>query len=83
MSGDQKESRTGRDPALAAFQTRLLNELDASDDAYAILQALQAAPESAEFAEFIGQMEPRMVEVAAELVKKWGIRGPVVEVDDR
>jgi hypothetical protein len=81
VSSDKTDSKVSSDAQLATFQARLLNELNASDDAIAILLALKGAPESAVFADFIAQMEPRMVEVAAELVKKWGIRGPVEELE--
>ena len=60
---------------LAAFQAELLELLDRDDNPTRILQQLQANPRWEPLADFLANMEPRMVHVAAELVKTWGRRG--------
>jgi len=62
------------DDELAAVQARLLELLDAHDDPAEVLAALRADPSLAAFADWFDGWDPRMVEVAAELVKKWGRR---------
>jgi uncharacterized protein len=57
--------------AIEAFQVQLLEVLDRETEAEAIVERL-AAPA---FRSYIETFEGRMVEVAAELVKKWGDRG--------
>ena len=59
---------------LAAFQSMMLEALHEHDDAAEILATLKADPASEPFLDYLDELEPRMVEVAAELLKKWGRR---------
>ena len=69
---------------LAAFQAELLELLDRHHDATEILQRLRANPRWAPLANFLADIEPRMLHVAAELVKTWGKRTlPESRVSDR
>lgn len=61
---------------LAAFQALLLDTLSLHIKADDILQALYAHEDSLPFRAWIAQMEPRMLEVGAELIKKWGKQTP-------
>lgn len=58
--------------ALAHFQSRLLQALWEEEDAEAVRRALLQDASLAEFHAYVTAMEPRMIEVAAELVRKWG-----------
>jgi len=60
--------------ALSQFQGVLLETLYRHQHADAILAALRAEPACEPYSDYIDSMEPRMLEVAAELVKKWGVR---------
>jgi hypothetical protein len=62
------------DSSLAHFQTKLLDLLDRVEDPQAIVRELQSDPRIAEYAAYIATFEPRMVEVAVELIAKWGRR---------
>jgi uncharacterized protein len=57
--------------ALEAFQSQLLEILDREEDAEVILKSLN---DHETFYSYMETFEGRMVEVAAELVKKWGDR---------
>jgi hypothetical protein len=59
---------------LARLQDRLLELLHEETDSAVIRDRLEAEFGDSGFRDFIQQMEPRMIEVAAELVKKWGRR---------
>lgn len=59
---------------LADFQSALLELLDQQLDAEQILARLHSDPVFVPYRSYIDTFEPRMVEVAAELVKKWGQR---------
>ena len=57
---------------LAEFQTALLDLLHQPLATEEILVRLRDDPRFAPYADYIATFEPRMVEVAAELTKKWG-----------
>jgi hypothetical protein len=63
-----------RDEKLAHFQAVLLDVLAEPLAAEEILARLRGDETIREFHAYIAGFEPRMVEVAAELVKKWGAR---------
>lgn len=57
---------------LAHFQSRLLQALWEEEDAEAVRRVLLADDSLAEFHAYVEGMETRMIEVACELVRKWG-----------
>jgi hypothetical protein len=59
---------------LANFQAALLELLDTQQDFNDMRSQLQQNPAFAPFQEYIDTFDERMLEVAAELVKKWGRR---------
>lgn len=59
---------------LATFQAALLELLAQSLPPDEMLQRLKSDPAFAAHQDYIATFEPRMVEVAAILVKKWGRR---------
>ena len=59
---------------LADFQNALLSLLDSDLSAREMLQRLHTAPEFQAYQAYISSFELPMLEVAAELVKKWGHR---------
>ncbi|MBD1909778.1 MULTISPECIES: hypothetical protein [unclassified Leptolyngbya] len=59
---------------LAHFQSTLLEILAASTDADGLLLQLQQEEFSQQWTDYIATFELPMVEVAAELVRKWGKR---------
>jgi hypothetical protein len=63
---------TEKDHSLAEFQAALLNALDSHVNAAEIFQALRKNKAAEPFEEWIDQMNPAMIEIGAELVKKWG-----------
>lgn len=75
-------NRLSRNPAeipesqslIAEFQSSLLELLDRSERPEDVIRALRADRRFAELSEYIDSFEPRMVEVAQELVSKWGKR---------
>ncbi|HAY78876.1 MAG TPA: hypothetical protein DCY79_03630 [Planctomycetaceae bacterium] len=69
------------DKPLAAFQAELLELLDRSDDPDQILRQLQADSRWLPLGEFLADIEPRMLEVAVELVKTWGRRSSETGTD--
>ena len=62
------------DPQLAEFQAELLELLARSNAPADAMDALKAMKTTQELADYVAGFEPRMVEVAAVLVKKWGVR---------
>lgn len=60
--------------ALADFQNALLELLDRKLPTEHILATLRDDPAFAAFRDYATAMEPRMLEVAVELVRKWGRR---------
>jgi hypothetical protein len=60
---------------LALFQEQLLRLLWEESDPAAVRGALLADPRLADFHDYIAEMEPEMLEVAAELARKWGVGG--------
>lgn len=67
------EPLPGREP-LALFQARLLDLLAQDLPPEEVRASLAADPEFAAYADYIRAMEPRMIGVAAQLVRKWGRR---------
>ncbi|PZD74951.1 hypothetical protein C1752_00658 [Acaryochloris thomasi RCC1774] len=59
---------------LAAFQDHLLETLFTSSDGETVLEQLQDSSVPQPMIDYIETFDPRMVEVAAELLKKWGQR---------
>jgi hypothetical protein len=59
---------------LAAFQSALLELLDERLPLERVLERLRTDEAFRPFAEYVRRFEPRMVEVAVLLVKKWGRR---------
>ncbi len=59
---------------LATFQSILLERLSSQDDPELIKATLLREPLSSSLADYVQSFEPEMVEIAAELVKKWGKR---------
>ncbi len=62
------------DDDLAAFQAALLDLLDRGLPAEEVRRRLRDDPAFAAFRGYVEAFEPRMLAVAAELVKKWGRR---------
>lgn len=58
--------------SLSEFQRHLLETLSQPLSPDEQLAQLQAAANLAEFQEYVESFQPSMIEVAAELVKKWG-----------
>ncbi len=61
---------------LATYQRRLLQALHGSGDGNAIANILRGDPALATFVAGLERCEPRCLEVAAELAKRWGARAP-------
>lgn len=62
------------DRELAAFQTCMLNALHEHQSAADILAVMRDDDATLPFRDYIAGFEPEMLEVAALLVKKWGVR---------
>ncbi len=60
--------------ALADFQDALLNLLDQGLPVERIREKLRDDPAFTEFRDYATAIEPRMLEVAVELMRKWGRR---------
>lgn len=60
------------DPELESFQSKFITLLWELDDTDEIIKALKEDPKLKPFEEYINSFEPRCVETAALLVKKWG-----------
>lgn len=65
------------DRELADFQACLLNALHEHDTAESILAAMSGNDATLPFRDYITGFEPEMLELAAILVKKWGVKTPV------
>jgi hypothetical protein len=59
---------------LATFQSTLLETLSSQDDPDVIKATLQQESLSPTLQDYVQTFEPEMLEIAAELVKKWGKR---------
>jgi len=59
---------------LAHFQAKLLDLLDHGEAPDEIIRQLRSDPQLAEYASYIATFEPRMIEVAVQLIAKWGRR---------
>jgi hypothetical protein len=62
------------DVSLAHFQATLLDLLDRGSSPQEIVRELQGDPRLSDYAAYVATFEPRMVEVAIELIAKWGRR---------
>lgn len=62
------------DKVLARYQARLL-ELLAEKPPAAVAAELKADPALGELGAYADDWDPRMVELAAELLERWGRRG--------
>jgi hypothetical protein len=63
-----------KDEELARFQADLLDLLDKAQPGDDIRCELRRLPSAAPFADYVAQIEPKMLAVGALLVKKWGAR---------
>lgn len=59
---------------LAAFQSALLELLEEGLPLESVLERLRTDAAFGPFAEYVRQFDPRMVEVAGQLMAKWGRR---------
>jgi hypothetical protein len=59
---------------LATFQASLLEILSVESEPAEVLKMLERLPMDSAMAEYIATFDPRMVQVAADLVKRWGRR---------
>ena len=59
---------------LSKFQSTLLETLSSQDEPDVIKATLQQEVLSPALQDYVQTFEPEMVEIAAELVKKWGKR---------
>ncbi|NEQ25954.1 MAG: hypothetical protein F6K28_44265 [Microcoleus sp. SIO2G3] len=59
---------------LSKFQSTLLEALSSQDKPNVIKATLQQEVLSPALQDYVQSFEPEMVEIAAELVKKWGKR---------
>lgn len=59
---------------LAAFQSALLELLGSELPPEALMHELQNNPTFLPYRDYVATFEPRMVEVAAQLTRKWGRR---------
>ncbi|GDY10764.1 MAG: hypothetical protein DWI21_04795 [Planctomycetota bacterium] len=64
---------------LSKFQAVLLDTLSESRTPEDWLTALLASPSSAPFRDYVAGFQPPMLEVASELINKWGRSSPTVE----
>ncbi len=62
------------DQDLANYQIALLEYLDKGESAEDVLERLKSDPVFTPYLDYIGTFDLRMVEVASELVRKWGRR---------
>jgi hypothetical protein len=60
---------------LARYQAALLDILWRFETAEDIAAALAAEPACAPYRDYVRRMDPRMLETAAALTRKWGRRG--------
>jgi hypothetical protein len=65
---------------LANFQAALLELLDTQQDLKDMRSQLQQNPAFAPFQEYINTFDDKMLEVAAELVKKWGRHNSYLDI---
>ncbi len=57
---------------LAMFQDKVLKTLWTQDDPETICNRLEAVSPSEPMKDYVREMDQKMVELAAELVKRWG-----------
>ena len=71
---DKLSGKVEKQPAeeLAVFQTLMLEALYQSESAADVLSSLDQSIVSTELRKYVDSFEPRMLEVAIELTKKWG-----------
>ncbi len=62
------------DLELAAFQTLLLDHLERGTSPEALVAHLSEHPDAIAFADYIATFDPRCVEVASRIVRKWAVR---------
>jgi hypothetical protein len=73
MPSPNAHSQSSMTPAkIAQFQAALLDILDSQSDATAICASLSSLKLEAELVAYIDTFNPEMLEIAANLVKKWG-----------
>ena len=58
---------------LARFQATMLDLLAKHSSLSELQHALQDHPDLAEFQDYVQSFDPRMMMIAAELTKKWGV----------
>jgi hypothetical protein len=59
---------------LATFQASLLEILSVESEPAEVLKMLQALPMDSGMAQYIATFDPKMIQVAADLIKQWGRR---------
>jgi hypothetical protein len=62
------------DDELAAFQALLLDRLERGVPPDQLKAELLAHPAAAPFRDYVESFEPRCLEVASHIVKKWAVR---------
>jgi hypothetical protein len=77
---NSQELTAPQDERLSAFQAALLELLSQPLSPDELIARLRTDAAFAPFADYIETFEPRMVEVAAALVKKWGRLAPTDEI---
>lgn len=70
------------DKQLAEFQACLLDVLYNHETADQIIAALQDSDAALPYRDYLSMAEPEMLEVAAELVKKWGVKGDMLQTGE-
>jgi len=65
-----------RDEQLATYQAELLKLLSQPSSLDTVCASLASADGFQTYREYVSTFEPRMVEVAVALVKRWGVRKP-------
>ena len=65
-----------RNEQLGKFQAELLDLLSKQSSLDEIRSRLSSDEAFQEYQEYVSTFEPRMLEVAVALVKKWGVRKP-------
>ena len=62
------------DLELAAFQALLLDHLERGTPAHELQAQLRDHPAAAPFRAYVETLEPRCLEIASRIVKKWAVR---------
>ncbi len=74
MLASDKWFKSMQEIEIATFQASLLEILSSQTDPAQILTTLQESSKSNAMSEYIATFDPKMVQLAADLVKQWGRR---------